>query len=67
VFGWSADRDIESPRRSRLPRLAALLTRSAHCGACIAGVRRERLALSVRQVAGSHSDCYRWPISVTKN
>ena len=42
-------RNPESPRRSRLPGLAALLGRVAPCGACIVRVRRERLALSVRQ------------------
>jgi len=40
---------VESPRCARLPGLAALLDRSALCGACVVRVRRAHLALSVRQ------------------
>ena len=47
--GLRATPKRESPRRPRLPQLAAVLSRFAPCGPYVAEVRRRRLALSFRQ------------------
>jgi len=46
--------EVESPRYSRLPRLAARFGRVAACSAYVAGVRREYLALSSARIQLIH-------------
>ena len=57
---WRICVGLESPRHARLPRLAARFGRFAACSACVAGVRRERLALSVRQDSDDSPSKIEW-------